>query len=172
MNLPPAFYEVCERLNHPPTDHCLWVNIGSQSLTHFRGDIATTFTASTSEHGAGQQMESFQTPLGLHCVCKKIGAGEPVGTIFKARKPIGTDGKGNPNARITDRILWLSGLDPNFNQGGNVDSRHRYIYIHGVGDESHLGQPDSQGCIHLAATDLIPLFDTIPEGTLVFISEN
>ena len=36
----------------------------------------------------------------------------------------------------------------------------------------HLGQPDSQGCIHLAAADLLPLFDAVPERTLVFISEN
>ena len=73
---------------------------------------------------------------------------------------------------ITDRILWLEGLEPGFNSGCEVDSRQRYIYIHGIGDESRLGQPNSQGCIHLGAADLLPLFDTIPEGTLVFITEN
>ena len=103
---------------------------------------------------------------------RKIGTDEPIGTIFKGRHPVGTDGKGNPEARITDRILWLTGLEAGFNLGGTVDSHGRYIYIHGVGDESHLGQPDSQGCIHLAASDLLPLFDAVPEGTLVFISEN
>ena len=172
MNLPPVFQAACERLNHPPTNHCLHVNVATQTLTHFHGDTTNTFTASTSKRGTGQRMDSFQTPLGLHCVCEKIGAGEPVGTIFKGRKPVGTVGKGNPDARITDRILWLGGLDPDFNHGGNVDSHNRYIYIHGVGDESHLGQPGSQGCIHLAAADLLPLFDAVPERTLVFISEN
>ena len=83
-----------------------------------------------------------------------------------------TNGKGNAQALITDRILWLAGLEPGLNQGGTVDSHERYIYIHGVGDESRLGQPNSQGCIHLAATDLLPLFDAVPPGTLVFISEN
>ena len=86
--------------------------------------------------------------------------------------PVGTDGKGNHDAKITDRILWRSGVEPDFNQGGNVDSHKRYIYIHGVGDESRLGQPDSQGCIHLGAADLLPLFNAVPVGTLVFISKN
>jgi lipoprotein-anchoring transpeptidase ErfK/SrfK len=33
-----------------------------------------------------------------------------------------------------------------------------------------LGRPNSHGCIHLAATDLIPLFDRLPVGTLVWIA--
>ena len=172
MNLPAAFTEACARLHIPLTDHCLHVNVTAQTLTHFHGDTAETFTASTSKHGTGQQMDSFQTPLGLHCVAEKIGAGSPVGTIFKGRKSIGTNGKGNPEARITDRILWLSGLEPAFNEGGTVDSHDRYIYIHGVGDESHLGHPDSQGCIHLSAADLLPLFEAVPESSLVYIFKN
>ena len=172
MNLPPAFNVACARLNISITEHCLHVNVAAQTLTHFHGDTANTFTTSTSKRGTGQQIDSFQTPLGLHRIAGKIGADEPVGTIFKGRRPVGTDGKGNPEARITDRILRLAGLEAGFNLGGTVDSLDRYIYIHGVGDESHLGQPDSQGCIHLAASDLLPLFDAVPEGTLVFISEN
>lgn len=172
MNLPAAFSKACERLGIPLTDHCLHVNVAAQTLTHFHGHHATALTASTSKRGTGQKENSYQTPLGLHCVAEKIGAGEPVGTIFKGRQPVGTNGKGDPEARITDRILWLRGLEPGFNQGANVDSHARYIYIHGVGDESNLGHPDSQGCIHLSAADLLPLFDAVPEGTLVFISEN
>ncbi len=172
MNLPAAFTDACARLNIPLTDHCLHVNVAEQTLTHFHGDNAQIFTASTSKHGTGQEMDSFQTPLGLHCVCEKIGADEPVGTIFKGRRAIGVNGKGNPEALITDRILWLSGLEPELNQGGTVDSHDRYIYIHGIGDESRLGKPNSQGCIHLGAVDLLPLFDMTPEGTLVFISKN
>jgi len=172
MNLPPAFADACNRLGVPPTDHCLHVNVAAQTLTHFHYQNTSTLTASTSKNGTGQQMDSFQTPLGLHCITEKFGAGEPIGTIFKGRIPVGTDGKGNHDAKITDRILWLSGLEPDFNQGGNVDSHKRYIYIHGVGDESRLGQPDSQGCIHLGAADLLPLFNAVPVGTLVFISKN
>ena len=172
MNLPTAFSDTCARLNISITVHCLHVNVAAQTLTHFHGNTANTFTTSTSKRGTGQQTDSFQTPLGLHRIAEKIGAGKPIGTIFKGRRPVGTDGKGNPEARITDRILWLAGLEAGFNLGGTADSHGRYIYIHGVGDESHLGQPDSQGCIHLAASDLLPLFDVGPEGTLVCISEN
>jgi len=172
MNLPAEFTEACTRLGVSQTEHCLFVSVALQTLTHFHGEKFTPLTASTSKNGTGQQVNSFQTPLGLHCVAEKIGAGEPVGTIFKGRRPIGTHGSGNPDARITDRILWLRGLEPGFNQGDEADSFDRYIYIHGVGDESQLGQPDSQGCIHLASNDLLPLFDAVPEGSLVFISEN
>jgi len=172
MKLPDAFTDACERLGASLTEHCLHVNVAAQTLTHFHGDTANTLTASTSKRGTGQQIDSFQTPLGLHRIVEKIGANEPIGTIFKGRRPIETDEKGNSDAHITDRILWLAGLDAGFNFGGTVDSYDRYIYIHGVGDESNLGQPDSQGCIHLSATDLLPLFDAVPEGALVFISEN
>ncbi len=76
-----------------------------------------------------------------------------------------------PDAKITTRILWLEGLEPGFNRGGNVDSHSRYIYIHGTGDETMIGRPASCGCIHLAADDLVPLFDKLPGGTLVWIQE-
>ena len=78
--------------------------------------------------------------------------------------------KGLPLATITSRILWLEGLEPGCNRGGTVDSHARYIYIHGTGDEPSLGRPASHGCIHLAADDLLPLFDRLPVGTLVWIT--
>ena len=74
-----------------------------------------------------------------------------------------------PDAKITTRILWLEGLEPGFNRGGNVDSHKRYIYIHGTADQITIGKPTSCGCIHLADVDLIPLFDLLPSGTLVWI---
>jgi lipoprotein-anchoring transpeptidase ErfK/SrfK len=51
-----------------------------------------------------------------------------------------------------------------------VDTFHRYIYIHGFSDETTLGRPQSHGCIHLAGTDLLPLFDRLPIGSLVWIA--
>ena len=51
---------------------------------------------------------------------------------------------------ITDRIL-AGGLEPGFNSGCEVDSRQRYIYIHGIGDESAWANPPCRGCIHLGA---------------------
>jgi L,D-transpeptidase YbiS len=127
---------------------------------------------STSRFGIGQTKGSNCTPLGLHRVAEKIGGGWPVGTVFKSRKPVGYAWQGMPDAKITTRILWLEGLEPGFNRGGNVDSHARYIYIHGTGVETTIGHPASCGCIHLAADDLIPLFDKLPAGTLVWISES
>jgi lipoprotein-anchoring transpeptidase ErfK/SrfK len=72
---------------------------------------------------------------------------------------------------IVHRILWLEGLEPGFNRGGDVDSFRRYIYIHGFGDETTLGRPQSCGCVHLAAADLMPLYERLPVGTLVWIGE-
>jgi hypothetical protein len=172
MNLPEPFQTACERWGQPPTDHCLHVNVARQSLTHFYDQSQKKLVVSTAVRGTGQKINSHKTPLGLHQIAEKIGENEPSGVIFNRRKVIATNGKGNPSALITDRILWLEGLERNFNRGGDVDSHQRYIYIHGVGDESRLGQPNSQGCIHLAAADLLPLFDQVPIGTLVYISEN
>ena len=64
------------------------------------------------------------------------------------------------------------GLEPGFNEGGSVDTHDRYIYIHGTGDQGSIGRPDSHGCIHLGDADLILLFDLLPGGTLVWISEH
>src|SRR5208282_1194625 len=125
---------------------------------------------STSCVGISQLAGSNGTPLGLHRVVEKIGGGWPVGTVFKGRQPIGYTWQGMPDAKITTRILWLEGLEPGFNRGGNVDSHARYIYIHGTGDQTTIGRPMSCGCIHLAGADLIPLFDKLPDGTLVWIA--
>lgn len=129
-------------------------------------------SASTSRFGIGQVEGSNCTPLGLHRIAEKIGAGEPAGTVFKGRKIIGhTSQPEFADAKITTRILWLDGLEPGFNRGGNVDSHARYIYIHGTADQKSLGRPASHGCIHLADADLIPLFDLLPVDTLVWIGE-
>jgi hypothetical protein len=129
------------------------------------------FVISTSTFGIGQVQDSNCTPLGLHCVARKVGAGAPIGTVFRYRQPIGFTWAGIPEAKIAHRILWLEGLEPGFNRGGNVDSFRRCIYIHGFGDEKTLGRPKSCGCIHVAARDLMPLFDLVPAGTLVWISD-
>lgn len=142
---------------------------GAARLPRRQYVLRQRFVASTSRVGTGQRSGSNRTPLGLHCVAEKIGGGHPVGTVFKSRQPVGYTWLGIPDAPIAHRILWLGGLEPGFNQGGDVDSRARYIYIHGLGDEPSLGRPASRGCIHLAATDLIWLYDRLPVGTLVWI---
>ena len=185
------FFCTCKEHGIVPTRFVLVVSVANQTVSLF-GKVRSsafrrpgpakagtpngygfvrTFRCSTSRFGISQAAGSNGTPLGLHRIVEKIGGGWPVGTVFKGRKPVGYTWQGMPDAKITTRILWLEGLEPGFNRGGNVDSHARYIYIHGTGDQTTIGKPTSCGCIHLADTDLIPLFDKLPGGTLVWIGE-
>ena len=167
------FLLACNKQEIAPTCFILAVSVAEQTVSLFekcpmplclcgkKYFPLKKFRCSTSRFGIGQMEGTNCTPLGLHRIVEKIGGGWPVGTVFKGRQPIGYTWKGLPDAKITTRILWLEGLEP--------DSHSRYIYIHGTGDEPSLGQPASYGCIHLAANDLIPLFDKLPGGTLVWI---
>jgi hypothetical protein len=129
-------------------------------------------SCSTSRFGIGQMEGSNCTPLRLHRIAEKIGAGVAAGTVFKGRQVIGHVSQPElADAKITTRIMWLEGLEPGFNRGGNVDSHARYIYIHGTADQASVGKPASCGCVHLADSDLVPLFDLLPGGTLVWICE-
>ena len=166
---------VCSRCGVVPTRHILAVNIARQTTSLFQRQsggyaLRKTFRCSTSNYGIGEVAGSNMTPRGLHHIAKKIGGGWPVVTVFKVRQVIGFTWQVLPFASITHRILWLEGLEAGFNRGGEVDSFLRYIYIHGTGNETTLGRPDSHGCIHLSANDLLPLYDKLPEGTLVWIA--
>ena len=180
-SLPPAVLRACARQGVTPTRFVLVVSIPRQSAALFerqrprdtdraRHTLLKTFRCSTSKFGVGQTAGSNKTPRGLHRVAEKIGGGWPVGTAFQGRQPVGFTWRGRPAATITSRIFWLEGLEPGFNRGGRVDSHSRHIYIHGTGNEPALGRPDSHGCVHLAANDLIPLYDQVPVGTLVWIT--
>ena len=168
------FFSACEKHGVAPTQFVLIVSIVEQTVSLFeQNKFAKKFPCSTSRFGIGQTEGSNCTPLGLHRIAEKIGAGAPAGTVFKSRKIVGHMSQPEfADAKITTRILWLEGLEPGFNRGGNVDSHARYIYIHGTADQSSIGKPASCGCIHLADADLIPLFDLLPVGTLVWISED
>jgi len=191
MNSPRGFLLTCQRLGVPPSRFVLTVSVDDQTLSLAERTwrpgcgrcarpeagtpngyrVVRTFRCSTSRFGVGQSEGSNRTPLGLHRIAEKIGGGRPPGAVFKSRRAVGFTWQGMPDATITSRILWVEGLEPGFNRGGSVDSHARYIYIHGTGDETGLGRPASCGCIHLAANDLIPLFDKLPIGTLVWISD-
>lgn len=179
-----GFPQACRRSGVVPTQWLLWAVIQDQTLFllrqlrsvgmrsgHWNWRMLERFRMSSSRFGIGQQEGSKRTPLGLHRIAEKIGGGYPQGTVFKGRIPVGCTWQGMPDAAIAHRILWLEGLEPGMNRGVGVDSQGRYIYIHGVGDESTLGRPASSGCLHLAAADLMPLYDRIPAGTLVWITE-
>ena len=163
----------CKKQAVAPTQFILAVNIAEQTISLFeKGEFSKELRCSTSRFGIGQTEGSNCTPLGLHRIVEKIGAGAPAGTVFKARQAVGHVSQPEfANAKITTRILWLEGLERGFNRGGNVDSHARYIYIHGTADQTSIGKPVSCGCIHLADADLILLFDKLPSGTLVWISE-
>ena len=163
----------CKRRRIAPTPFVLIISIAGQTVSLFeQKKFVKKIPCSTSRFGIGQTEGSNCTPLGLHRIAEKIGADEPVGTVFKSRKIVGHVSQPEfADAKITTRILWLEGLEPGFNRGGKVDSHARYIYIHGTADQTSIGQPASHGCIHLADADLIPLFDLLPVGTLVWISE-
>jgi hypothetical protein len=181
--LSPEAIRACARRGVAPTRYFLAVDIGRQTTSLFarpasaaapdrRHKLVRTFRCSTSKFGIGETADSNRTPRGLHRIAKKIGGGWPAGTAFTSRQVTGYTWHGKPMARITTRIFWLEGLEPGLNRGGNVDSHARYIYIHGTGNESTLGRPDSHGCIQFAAADLVPLYDLLPEGTLVWIAES
>ena len=172
--IPEACLTTCWRLQVTPTKYLLTVNISKQTVSLFEsGVFVKKYPCSTSRFGIGQIEGSNCTPLGLHCIAEKIGDGEPAGTIFKSREVVGNVSElGVAAGKITTRIMWLEGLEPGFNEGGNVDTHDRYIYIHGTGDQESIGRPASHGCIQFADVDLIALFDLLPSGTLVWIAKN
>jgi hypothetical protein len=177
---------VCSLRNQQllPTRFVLSVSVNAQTMRLFekareqlsggfpRYQLRKKYVVSTSAYGIGQIADSNQTPLGLHRVARKIGGGYPIGTVFRSRKEIGRTWQGLTTGSIAHRILWLEGLEPGYNCGGKVDTFNRYIYIHGFGDETTLGRPFSHGCIHMSAQDLMPLYDRLPAGTMVWIDKS
>ena len=139
------------------------------------GTILRSFAVSSSGKGVGEMRGSFRTPRGKHVIRARIGAGQPVNTVFVSRRPTGEIYTPELGAKyperdwILTRILWLSGCEVGFNRLGQCDTMRRYIYIHGTPDSVPMGIPDSHGCIRMRNTDLIELFDRVPAGTAVEI---
>ena len=152
------------------------VNITTQQLFLLqKGKIEEIYSVSTSVYGTGSKENSFKTPLGRHKISEKIGEGLPEGAILKGRKwtgaianiikePIDTEFD-----VVTSRILWLTGLEEGKNQGPGVDSKSRYIYIHGTAEEGLIGKPASDGCVRMYNDDVITLFDIVDTNTEVLI---
>lgn len=155
-----------------PGELYLVVSIEEQALLVCANDtIIERYDASTSRFGNGNRENSLKTPLGLHRIKEKYGAGAPPGRVFRDREDTGEDWDHSRNGDnlILTRILRLEGLEDGINRGGSVDSYERYIYIHGTGREDLIGTPLSHGCVCLRNHDIIRLFDTVKEGTLVYI---
>lgn len=155
------------------------IHLGSQMLTlREAGRPVANYSVSTGRNGVGEQNGSGCTPRGLHRVRIRIGAGCPIGTVFRGRRPTGEIfhaalAAANPERDwILTRILWLAGCESGVNRGGCVDTLRRYIYIHGCPDSAPMGEPRSHGCIRMRNRDLVELFDRTPTGTLVQIDES
>jgi lipoprotein-anchoring transpeptidase ErfK/SrfK len=155
------------------------IDLSAQSaqLSDDDGSLITRYAISSSRHGAGERNGSFCTPRGLHVIRAKIGAGQPVNTVFVRRRPTGEIYDSDLAAQhpgrdwILTRILWLSGCEVGFNRLGDVDTMRRYIYIHGTPDSVVLGQPGSIGCIRMHNNDLLDLFERVQVGDSVTIHE-
>ena len=155
------------------------ISISAQCLTLYAGEgrVLERWEVSTSRNGAGEQRGSYCTPRGEHLIRAKIGAGEPVNSVFVRRRPTGeiyTPALGDrfPGRDwILTRILWLSGCEPGRNRLGKVDTMRRFIYIHGSPDSIEMGRPGSIGCIRMRNPDLLDLFARISAGTPVHIRD-
>ncbi len=159
-------------------DQIIDIDISKQRLKLKQGErTLLDAPVSTGLKGAGELMDSERTPRGWHVVCEKIGEGAPMNTVFVGRKATGE--LYSPELRqrhpgrdwILTRILWLSGAESGKNLNGNVDSRDRYIYIHGCPVDSAVGAPGSRGCIRMRNEQIIELFNRVRVGTRVYIHE-
>ena len=165
-------YKKLQKFLNDPEELFLVQSIETQRLfVCAKGAIIEQYDASTSRFGNGIRENSFKTPLGLHRIKEKIGAGAPAGRIFKGRKDTGIDWDQHSieDNLILTRILRLEGLEEGINKGAGVDSYERFIYIHGTNREDLVGTPLSHGCLALRNEDIIRLFEIVREGTLVYI---
>ncbi len=155
------------------------ISIAKQTLSVFdnNAQLLVQYPVSTAANGVGCIKNSGCTPLGAHIVRAKIGAGAQANTVFVGRRPTGEICTPELMAQfpnrdwILTRILWLSGTEVGKNRLGDVDTMQRYIYIHGTPESTDMNQVGSHGCVRMRNADIIALFDSVPSGTRVNISE-
>ncbi len=154
------------------------IDLSSQQMTAFLpNDEISCYPVSTAKNGAGEMLDSECTPRGLHRVSEKIGDGQPINSVFVGRIPTGEiyseEFAKDQSQRdwILTRIIWLEGCEPGKNEGGKVDTKRRYIYIHGTPDTTPMRMPGSRGCIRMKNSDLIDLYEKIEIGTRINIVE-
>lgn len=143
----------------------LEVSVDDQVLRVFRGStLERSYPVSTAAKGVGFTPGSLRTPTGRFVICQKVGAGQPSGTIFVAREPVGHWQAGDLSTKdhVLTRIIRLSGLQPE-----NANSFDRFIYIHGTNHEDKLGSPASCGCIRMSNAEVTELHDLVEPGMIV-----
>lgn len=172
--------ETCARLGIKPGERLLVVRISTATLQFYRaGVLAKSYAVSTSKRPPSNIKNSLGTPRGLHEIAERIGAGQPPGMVFRSRVPTGRhysevadiDPDKAENNLITSRILWLRGLEPGVNRGGDVDTYERYVYFHGTNHEDRIGEPLSAGCVLMRNLDIVELYEEVRVGDLVWIAD-
>jgi lipoprotein-anchoring transpeptidase ErfK/SrfK len=149
------------------SDHRILVSVADQSLALYQKErLLGRYPVSTSRFGLGDQPGSRATPLGRLEVAKMIGAGAPLGAVFKSRRQTGEVLRPDAPGRdpIVTRIIWLKGLEPQ-----NRHAFARCIYIHGTPEERNVGHPASFGCVRMKSVDMLRVFDAVGVGATVDI---
>src|SRR5271154_5127850 len=134
-----SFNKTRSALSIKQTDRVVLVRLKASTLQLYRHErMVKSYLISISKRPPSNVANSMGTPMGLHAIAERIGAGQPAGMGFKSRgaaglpfSEIAVDEAGTGNL-ITSRILWLKGLEPGVNSGGDVDTYKRFIYIHGT----------------------------------------
>ena len=160
-------------------DNFIYIGIKRQKLYFFVANIISKiYKVSTSLKGAGNEISSYKTPLGLHFIYEKIGNNAPIGTLFINKKntnkivEIDSLTLNQNKDEITTRLMSLMGKELNINKGGRVDTFKRGIYIHGTSNEKSIGKPSSHGCIRMKNNDIIELFNSVDKQIPVFLFNN
>lgn len=142
------------------------ISVRKQRLTLKAGrKNVAAYPVSTSRYGLGSKEGSFKTPAGRFRIAEKIGAGMPIGTIFKSRRPVKPTKKLlQEEDLIMTRILWLDGLERR-----NANTHARYVYIHGTNREESIGTPASIGCVRMKNAHVAELFELVEVDSPVVI---
>lgn len=145
----------------------LAVTLSDQKITLFKeGKKVKDYSISSSKFGIGNVNGSWCTPLGIHAISQKNGAGQPSGMVFKGCKPTGevVDVDAAGRDPVVTRVIQLAGLERN-----NRSTHYRRIYIHGTPEERYIGRPASYGCIRMKSDDIVDLFGLVHRGMPVAI---
>lgn len=167
--------KACLPLGIKPAHRLLLVRISTATLQFYQaGVLLKSYPVSTSRRPPSNLKGSLGTPRGLHEIAERVGGGQPAGMVFRSRVSTGRhfsefSAPEVAGQLITSRILWLRGLEPGVNRGGEVDSYERYIYVHGTNHEERIGEPMSAGCVEMRNLDIVELYEQVRSGDHVLI---
>ena len=154
----------------------VFISVLQQKLFGYEQDkVIFSYKISTGKNGVGELINSECTPRGWHKIGSIIGLEHEINSVFIARQWTGelySEELARTNQGrdwILTRVMPLEGLEPGRNQGKEVDTSKRYIYIHGTPDTTRLGVPGSRGCIRMRNSEIILLAQWVLKDTLVYI---